>query len=103
MRDVRSPQPRGDLRRQQILDAAVELFAGKGYCSTGVAANGSGKSLNVSSFTSAGNALRDVILPGSGGPVSFGRGRDYAIGDGVPDHIRPHKSPAANDEVGDEL
>ena len=31
-------QARGDRRRQQILDAAVELFAAKGYRSTGVAA-----------------------------------------------------------------
>ena len=37
-RDERSRQPRGDLRRQQILDAAVELFAAKGYRGTGVAA-----------------------------------------------------------------
>ena len=37
-RDQRGRQPRGDLRRQQILDAAVELFAAKGYRGTGVAA-----------------------------------------------------------------
>lgn len=37
-RDVRNRQPRGDRRRQQILDAAVELFASKGYRGTGVAA-----------------------------------------------------------------
>ena len=37
-RDERGRQPRGDLRRQQILDAAVELFAAKGYRGTGVAA-----------------------------------------------------------------
>jgi AcrR family transcriptional regulator len=37
-RDERNPQPRGDLRRQQILDAAVELFSAKGYRGTGVAA-----------------------------------------------------------------
>lgn len=36
--DGRTRQPRGDRRRQQILDAAVELFAAKGYRSTGVAA-----------------------------------------------------------------
>ena len=36
--DERSRQPRGDLRRQQIIDAAVELFAAKGYRGTGVAA-----------------------------------------------------------------
>jgi AcrR family transcriptional regulator len=36
--DERNRQPRGDRRRQQILDAAVELFASKGYRGTGVAA-----------------------------------------------------------------
>jgi AcrR family transcriptional regulator len=36
--DDRNRQPRGDRRRQQILDAAVELFASKGYRGTGVAA-----------------------------------------------------------------
>lgn len=36
--DEHSRQPRGDLRRQQIIDAAVELFASKGYRGTGVAA-----------------------------------------------------------------
>jgi len=36
--DTRRRQSRGDARRQQILDAAVELFAAKGYRSTGLAA-----------------------------------------------------------------
>ena len=36
--DEHTRQPRGDLRRQQIIDAAVELFASKGYRGTGVAA-----------------------------------------------------------------
>jgi AcrR family transcriptional regulator len=36
--DEHSRQARGDLRRQQIIDAAVELFASKGYRGTGVAA-----------------------------------------------------------------
>jgi AcrR family transcriptional regulator len=34
--DTRTRQPRGRRRRQQILDAAVELFASKGYRSTGI-------------------------------------------------------------------
>lgn len=34
----RNRQARGDVRRRQILDAAVELFADKGYRGTGVAA-----------------------------------------------------------------
>ena len=36
--DDRNRQARGDLRRQQILDAAVELFASTGYRGTGLAA-----------------------------------------------------------------
>lgn len=36
--DDRSRQSRGDQRRQQILDAAVELFAERGFRGTGVAA-----------------------------------------------------------------
>jgi AcrR family transcriptional regulator len=38
--DRRTRQPRGNLRRRQILDAAVELFAAKGYRGTGLAALG---------------------------------------------------------------
>jgi AcrR family transcriptional regulator len=38
--DARTRQPRGTLRRQQILDAAVELFAKKGYRGSGLAALG---------------------------------------------------------------
>jgi hypothetical protein len=34
--DDRNRQPRGTRRRQQILDAAVELLAAKGYRATGV-------------------------------------------------------------------
>lgn len=36
--DARNRQERGRLRRRQIIDAAVELFAAKGYRGTGVAA-----------------------------------------------------------------
>jgi AcrR family transcriptional regulator len=36
--DERHPQARGDLRRQQIIDAAVDLFSAKGYRGTGLAA-----------------------------------------------------------------
>lgn len=36
--DDHARQPRGDVRRQQIIDAAVELFASKGYRGTGVSA-----------------------------------------------------------------
>lgn len=34
--DARNRQPRGDRRRQQILDAAVELFSSRGYRNTGI-------------------------------------------------------------------
>jgi Periplasmic binding protein len=43
-------------------------------------AKAAGKDLTVASFTKAGYALRNVTLPGPGGPVSFGPGRAYAIG-----------------------
>ncbi|CAN5740188.1 TetR/AcrR family transcriptional regulator [soil metagenome] len=36
--DHRKRQPRGDARRQQIIDAAIELFAAKGFRGTGLAA-----------------------------------------------------------------
>jgi hypothetical protein len=39
-----------------------------------------GKHLTVASFTNAGYGLRNVTFPGSGGRVSFGPGRAYAIG-----------------------
>jgi hypothetical protein len=39
-----------------------------------------GKKLRVASFTKAGYRLRNVSFPGSGGPVSFGPNRPYAIG-----------------------
>ncbi len=43
-------------------------------------ANAAGKHLTVSTFTQAGYSLRHITLPGSGGPVSFGPNRPYAIG-----------------------
>jgi hypothetical protein len=43
-------------------------------------ARSAGKNLTVASFTKAGYGLRDVTFPGSGGPVSFGPGRAFAIG-----------------------
>jgi hypothetical protein len=43
-------------------------------------AKAAGKKLTVASFTNAGYGLRNVTFPGAGGPVSFGPGRDYAIG-----------------------
>lgn len=36
--DTRSRRPGGEVRRQRILDAAVELFSSKGYRGTGLAA-----------------------------------------------------------------
>ena len=46
----------------------------------GKIADAAGKNLTVASFTKAGYQLRDVTLPGSGGPVSFGPDQAYAIG-----------------------
>jgi hypothetical protein len=43
-------------------------------------ADAAGKNLTVASFTKAGYGLRNVTLPGSGGPVSFGPDQAYAIG-----------------------
>jgi hypothetical protein len=43
-------------------------------------ADAAGKNLTVASFTKAGYQLRNVTLPGSGGPVSFGPDQPYAIG-----------------------
>ncbi len=43
-------------------------------------AKAAGKNLTVATFARAGYGLRNVTLPGVGGPVSFGPGRDYAIG-----------------------
>jgi hypothetical protein len=43
-------------------------------------ADAAGKHLTVASFTKAGYGLRNVTFPGSGGQVSFGPGRPYAIG-----------------------
>ncbi len=43
-------------------------------------ADAAGKNLTVASFTKAGYHLRNVTLPGSGGPVSFGPDQAYATG-----------------------
>jgi Icc-related predicted phosphoesterase len=43
-------------------------------------ADAAGKKLTTASFTKAGESLRNVTFPGSGGPVSFGPNRPYAIG-----------------------
>jgi hypothetical protein len=43
-------------------------------------ADAAGKNLTVSTFTQAGYSLKNITLPGSGGPVSFGPHQPYAIG-----------------------
>jgi hypothetical protein len=43
-------------------------------------ADAAGKNLTVASFTKAGEGLRNVTFPGSGGPVSFAPNQPYAAG-----------------------
>ena len=43
-------------------------------------ADAAGKNLTVASFTHAGYGLKNVSLPGAGGPVSFGKNQPYGIG-----------------------
>jgi hypothetical protein len=43
-------------------------------------ADAAGKKLTVASFTKAGESLKNVTFPGSGGPVSFSPGKPYAVG-----------------------
>jgi Periplasmic binding protein len=43
-------------------------------------AKAAGKDLTVSSFVRAGYGLKDLALPGTNAPVSFGPGRPYALG-----------------------
>jgi hypothetical protein len=43
-------------------------------------ADAAGKKLTVATFTKAGYGLKNVTLPGTGGPVSFGANQAYATG-----------------------
>ncbi len=43
-------------------------------------AKAAGKTLNTATFTKAGESLRNVVIPGVGGPISFGSGKPYGIG-----------------------
>ncbi|MGP0031624.1 MAG: ABC transporter substrate-binding protein [Acidimicrobiales bacterium] len=43
-------------------------------------ADAAGKNLTTASFTKAGESLKNVTFPGSGGPVSFAPGKPYALG-----------------------
>jgi hypothetical protein len=43
-------------------------------------AKAAGKDLTVSSFVHAGYGLKNLALPGTNAPISFGSGRPYALG-----------------------
>ncbi len=43
-------------------------------------AKAAGKNLTVSSFVHAGYGLKNLLLPGTNAPISFGPGRPYALG-----------------------
>ena len=43
-------------------------------------AKAAGRNLTVSSFVHAGYGLKNLVLPGSNAPISFGPGRPYALG-----------------------
>ncbi len=43
-------------------------------------AKAAGKNLTVASFVKAGYGLKNVLLPGTNAPISFGPGRPYALG-----------------------
>jgi len=77
--DRRTRQPRGDLRRRQILDAAVELFAAKGYRGAGLAALGDRVGMTATGllyyFGSKERLLREVVAE---------RDRADALDDGEP-------------------
>jgi hypothetical protein len=43
-------------------------------------ADTAGKKLTVASFTKAGYSLKNITIPGAGGPVSFGNNQPYSLG-----------------------
>ena len=43
-------------------------------------ARAAGKTLNTATFTKAGESLRNVVMPGAGGPISFARNLPYGSG-----------------------
>ncbi len=43
-------------------------------------ADAAGKKLTVASFTAAGYGLKNVVIPGAGGAISFAKNQPYAIG-----------------------
>jgi Periplasmic binding protein len=52
-------------------------------------AKAAGKDLTVKTFTRAGESLKNITLPGSGGAVSFGPGQPYALGTVYLGHFHP--------------
>jgi hypothetical protein len=45
--------------------------------------------LTVGSFVKAGYGLKNVLLPGTNAPISFGSNRPYALGPGYMVHYDP--------------
>ena len=52
-------------------------------------ADAAGKNLNVATFTNAGYHLKNAVIPGMGGPISYAPGQPYAIGPVIIVHYDP--------------
>ena len=67
-------------------------------------ADAAGKNLTVASFTKAGYGLKNVTIPGMGGPISYGPGQPYAIGNGDRADLQPQDPDTGDcEELRDEM
>jgi hypothetical protein len=64
----------------QVTTYAAPITACQNLALLATIAEHAGRKLTESSFTRAGENLRNVVLPGVPSPVSFGPGRAYALG-----------------------